>query len=504
MVYNSVTVLRKEGKLEEALQLARQNLNANPQDLESKLTLGWVYYDFLKKFAIEGDFNSFMEYFKNISTLGLPEVPNLLFDSLAWPIRSLIEALMLRKQWNFIQANQLFSVLKTFSFTRPSETFSLLIRTLNQGFQNYNTYIEVLDWCTLDNFEAQDYIEPFYNERKSMALVEQIHINYAKSLLQTDALLEKGKRREKLQEFQERLSQLMLRYPNYVYPAYYRSKILLELGDREQALEVFLPFARLKSKNYWVWQMLADLYHDNEPYAFSCYCKALSLPSKDEFLIKVRQEFCSLLIENKMYVEARTEISKILEVSKANSMPVPGQVSQWIKQPWYEMVRESDNNYLLYKRYKGIAEELLYQDIEPIIIVAEFIHYDKKILHFIQSKNLAGFFKYEGFIKDPVVGELFEARLKKEGDNGFYVVQTLKRAKDAVCEAVKSGHGVVRILPEGIGFIGDVYFDKQLLEKNFITNESAIQYKAFIVYNKKRKQWGWKAFQASLLNTNTD
>ncbi|MHC5310427.1 tetratricopeptide repeat protein [Myroides sp. LJL116] len=504
MVNKSVTVLRKEGKLEEALQLARQNLNANPQDLESKLTLGWVYYDFLKKFAIEGDFDSFMEYFQNISTLGLPEVPNLLFDSLAWPIRSLLEALMQRKQWNFIRANQLFNILKTFSFTRPSETFSLLIRTLNQGFQNYNNYTEVLDWCTLDNFEAQDYIEPFFNGRKSIALVEQIYINYAKCLLQGDAFPDKAKRRQKLEDFQERLAQLMLEYPNYVYPAYYRSKILLELGDQNQALKVFLPFARIKSNNYWVWEMLAQLYHDNQPYAFSCYCKALSLPTREEFLIKVRQEFCSLLVQSKMYVEARTEIFKILQVSQQSSLTVPNQVNQWIKQPWYEMVRESDSNYLLYKRYKGIAEELLYQDIEPIIIVAEFIHQDKKILHFIQSKNLSGFIKYDGFIKDPVVGELFEARLQKEGDNGFYVVQTLKRAKDAVSEAVKSGHGVVRILPEGIGFIGDVYFDKQLLEKNFITNESAIQYKAFMVYNKKRKQWGWKAFQASLLNTNTN
>lgn len=502
MISNPVLVLRKQGKLEEAFVLAKQNLQLNPEDMEEKLSLGWVYYDYLKRHALEIDFDAFIEVLANISDLELPKKPNLLIDSLAWPIRSLVDNLISKNKWNFIVADQLFNLIKPLCFTRPSETFSLLIRTLHHGFLKYNNYLEVMDWCTLDSFEAQDYVESHINGNKGMSIVEKIYINYAKSLLNKDSIIEIDNRKQRLQEFNIRLTKLIEQYPNYVYPAYYKAKILLELGQNTKALEAVLPFARSKANNFWVWELLANIYNDNAPYAFACYCKALSLGAKDEFLLRVRQDFCDLLIESKMYVEARTEIQHLLKVYHSQSLNTPQKVKYWMNQPWYTMVRGSDNNYILYKRYKGIAEKLLYQDIPVDVVVVEYVHYDKKLLHFIKNKNFSGFFKYDTFIKNPKIGEILDVRLQKEGDNGFYLANTVERSTQQSCEAIKSGHGVIRILANGLGFIGDVYFSQELLANNYITNESAITYKAFMVFNKKRQQWGWKAFEVSLLNTN--
>ncbi|MHC5201746.1 tetratricopeptide repeat protein [Myroides sp. LJL119] len=498
MVNNPVTVLRKQGQLEQALLLANQNLNNNPQDMEAKFSLAWVYYDYLKLHALTGDFTSFVEVLKQLKSLEIHTTNNLLCDSLPWPIHSLISFCLQNKQWNFICANELFLLIKDIEFTRPSETFSILIKALNQGFQNYNNFIEVINWCGLDNFEAQDYIEPFVNGRKYLSLVEQIYINYAKNLLSLSQQVPKEKYTSDLQEFLHKLEELIQAHPNYVYPCFYKAKILLELGKKNQALMAFLPFARLKRRNYWVWEFLAQIYSDNGPYAFSCYCKALSLGTKDEFLIKVRLGFCELLVESKMYVEARTEIQNIVQSSQQMNYNIPNSVLQWQQQPWYEMVRANDDNHILYKRYRSIAEGLLYSDIEPWVVVVEFVHSDKKIIHFVKNKQNRGFFKYQGFIKQPKVGELLSVRLQKEGDNGFYIVLTLDKAKEQQSEALKTGSGIIHVLPEGIGFIGDVYFEKDLIEQNAISNQSTVNYKAFLIFNKKRKQWGWKAFEVSV------
>ena len=490
MVDNPVTVLRKQGHLDQALSLATQNLSLDKTNLEHKFSLGWVYYDYLKLYALKGDYSNFIATFKKLKELDLHSSPNLLCDSLPWPLNSLISFCLQNKQWNFIQGNEIFELIKDIEFTRPSETFSLLIKALNQGFQGYNNYIEVMNWCTLDDFEAQDYMEPFINGRKLLSLVEQIYINYAKSLLTLSYSSNKGEYKAQVEQFLTRLDTLMQNNPNYVYPAFYKTKLLLELGDTQTALISFLPFARLKKKNYWVWEVLAQIYQDNDPYAFSCYCKALSLGTKDEFLIKVRLNFCELLIKSKMYVEARTEIERILQSVQQMNYAIPSRVLTWQKEPWYDMVRASDSNYLLYKRYRSIAEGLLYSDIPTWLVVVEFVHQQKKIIHFVQNKQNRGFFKYQGFIDNPKVGDLLEVRLQKQGDNGFYVVLTLEKSKKTQSEALKTGSGIINILPEGLGFIGDIYFEKNLLEQNTISNHSSVNYKAFLIFNKKRKQWG--------------
>jgi len=53
--------LRKSGHLEESLQLALQDLEANADNIYAKRNISWVYNDLLKKYGEEENLSSFIE-----------------------------------------------------------------------------------------------------------------------------------------------------------------------------------------------------------------------------------------------------------------------------------------------------------------------------------------------------------------------------------------------------------------------------------------------------------
>jgi len=56
-----------------------------------------------------------------------------------------------------------------------------------------------------------------------------------------------------------KLEELIKRHPEYQYPPYYKAKLLLALGNEENALSAFLPFAIQKRNEFWVWELLAEI-----------------------------------------------------------------------------------------------------------------------------------------------------------------------------------------------------------------------------------------------------
>jgi len=49
MSFKEIKELRQAGKLDEALQMANQALEAEPDNIWNKRAAAWVYYDYLKK-----------------------------------------------------------------------------------------------------------------------------------------------------------------------------------------------------------------------------------------------------------------------------------------------------------------------------------------------------------------------------------------------------------------------------------------------------------------------
>ena len=51
MSFKEIKELRQAGKLEEALQLANQALEVEPDNIWNKRAIAWGYYEYLKKYA---------------------------------------------------------------------------------------------------------------------------------------------------------------------------------------------------------------------------------------------------------------------------------------------------------------------------------------------------------------------------------------------------------------------------------------------------------------------
>lgn len=500
MPSKEIKELRQSGQLEEALEMAQNELDAAPDNIWGKRNMSWVYYEYLKKYAHEFNYEKFIEYLIRLKDLNLPENEVMVFDTATWQIASAVFTLQKSEPVDFSKINQVLDLIKEFHFTKPSESYSLLYKAFHKGYQNWSRYLELADWWNFENFRTEDYQKEEYNGKQIMALAEQAYIAYSKALIEGEALDAFGTQKRidtnKIQEFLPKLDAIIEAYPAYQYPPYFKAKLLLATGQGSDVLQAFLPFAKKKRKDFWVWELMSDIFPVDDDRKTACLCKALSLKSPEDFLINTRQKLAGILIKKELFDEAKTEINKIIKTRESHSWRVPQNILQWTLQPWYGSANEKPNNKGYYDKFILEAEELLFQDIDEELVVVEFVNKDRKILNFIKDKTLHGFFSYKNLMIKPKIGDLLKIRLEKkvnEGPSRVFTAKEIYSSQQMECEAIKIVSGHINI-PEGkaFGFLEDVFISPDIIKKHDIINKQEIKCKAILSFNKKKNEWGWK------------
>ncbi len=499
MTFKEIKELRQAGKLDEALQMAYQALETEPENIWNKRAAAWVHYDYLKKYAHPDFYESFKENLTKIKDLQLPEDEKMFFDNCAWQIGSLVFALQKAEHVDYAKINELFELIRDFHFIKPSEAYSFIYKAFHKGYQNWSNYLSFADWWNLDNFRSEDYLKEEFKGKKIMAVAEQAYIAYSKKLLEGEPLDPFGQQRvidkEKIQSFLPKLDSLIDKHPDYQYPPYFKAKLLLASGSDENVLSAFIPFAKQKRNDFWVWELMAEIFPDDKDIQFACYCKALSLKTPEDFLVKLRQTFSELLIERKLYNEAKTEIEKIIATREKKEWKLPNQIVQWIEQDWYKSSIVKKNNQDLYSNHIKQAEEILFQDIPEEIIAVEFVNENKSMLNFVKDKRKFGFFNYLGHLTKPQIGDLLKVRFNGDGQNGFYKIVTAKKHDSNVTsDAMKDFEGTIKIIsPQNFGFITDIFIEPKIIKERKLTDGQSIKGRAILSFNKKKNEWGWKA-----------
>jgi hypothetical protein len=331
-----------------------------------------------------------------------------------------------------------------------------------------------------------------------MALAEQGFIAYAKNLLpKLNQFGEMVFDREKVTNFLPILSEIVELYPYMQYPAYFNAKLHLAIGEKENALEIFLPFAKKKQNDFWVWVILSEIYSNDDEKVYSCYCKALSCHSPEDMLVKLRQKMASILISKKLYNEAKTEIVLLVKSRTNNDFKIPNEVINWQETDWYKNAIALNSNIELYKHHTTIAESMLYTDIVEESIIVEFVNTDKKILNFIASETKFGFFKYDRFFSDIKIGDVLSVRFKNKSKEGMDQLYTAIKVEDEDFKNlfIKEINGVVKkSTDKPFGFIDDVFISPYLVTKYKLTNGMEYSGKAIKSFNQEKKLWGWKLF----------
>ncbi len=506
MSFKEVKKLRHSGKLNEALKMALQDLESDPENILNKRSISWVYYSFLKKYASLNSYDDFKETLQKIKELNLPENEKMLFDSCAWQTGKLVLKITRQKNFDFNKIDKLFNSIKEFHFTKPSEAYSYLFKAFHKGFKNNINYLGFADWWNFDNFRPEDYLQEEFKGKKIMSIVEQAYIVYSKKLIEIEniksgsnnleVLINAENNRERINDFMPKLETLIKKHPEYQYPPYYKAKILLALGKKDNILSAFLPFARKKHNTFWIWDLMAEIFKSDKEMQFSCYSKALSLNTQEEYLVKLRKKYAILLIEKKLYNEAKTEIQKIINTRKKNNWNISHYIIKWTKQDWYNEATPYNDNKELYLKNLDKAEEIFFKDVPEEIIAVNFINENRKIISFVINENKHGFFKYYNKVNNPKIGNLYKVRLKKINNEGFYKLLSIKKVEgETSSPAIKEVEGKIRVNERGFGFVEDVFLSGKFIRKNKLTNNTTLRVKAVLSFNKKKDKWGWTAFE---------
>lgn len=522
MSFIQVKELRKEGKLSEAYQVAQQHLAEKTAGREKNLppilaklfenssdiiwakrALAWVLYEYLKQNATKEKYDTFLKYLTELALLELPNSEQMVFDNVAWQVGKLVFDLHKQEEIDYQKIDALFDQIKTSHFTKPNSAYSFLYKAFHKGHQNWPNYLEFADWWGFQHFEGRDYLEEEIpnSSKKMMALVEQAYIAYAKKLLdgvpngftkQVDAV--------KIAAFLPLLDELIEKQPRYKYPAFFKAKLLIALGDPEDAFSAFLPFAKLKRNEFWVWSAMAEMFAHSSDKQLACYCKALSCRSSDEFLIKVRQKLATLLIKAEKFDEAKTEIIQIVHTAEIQGWNISNQVSSWLSSNWFKEASAYKNNHVLYSAHAPNAERLLFSNIPEEIGIVEFVNRDKKVLNFIVNKEKYGFLKYQGFIKDIHIGDVIKARFDGHSPEGYYHVLTLEKTNDKPDESVLKNFEGELIVPNDkpFGFVAGILIGPKMIQQYSLTDGVFIRGCAMMSFNKKKEEWGWKAVKITL------
>ena len=497
MPAKEIKELRQAGKLEEALNLAKAELQAEPDNIWPKRNISWVYYDFLKQNSSPEHFDAFISWLNEIKNLQLPVEEKMLFEQLCWQVGKMAFSLLKTTPVDLHKGIRLFEAIESFHFPKPAEGYSFLFKALHKALKETDRYIHFSDWWYFKNFMPEDFQkEKMPNGKEVMEVAEQAYIAYAKHLLPKQTQFgEMVFDKEKAMAFLPILSDIVDTYPQFQYPAYFNAKLLLALGDKDHMLSALLPFAKKKRNDFWVWEILAEAFSDDADKVFACYCKALSCKSPEEMLVSLRQKMAGILISKKLYNEAKTEIELLVEARNSHGYKIPNEVVNWQSQEWYKTAAPQKSNFGFYKQFTSTAESLLFSDTPEETVIVEFVNADKKMLNFIASESKFGFFKYDRFFKDVKVGDTLKVRFQGGAKESMYQLYTAIKVNDEAFKKqfMKELQGFVRI-PAGkpFGFMDDVFIHPSLVTKYKLTDGMQFTGKAIKSYNQEKKQWGWK------------
>lgn len=499
MSSKEIKELRQAGKLDEALQMANETLAVEPDNIWNKRAISWVYYAFLKKHSTPDQFEIFKENLIKIKELELPSDEHMLFDNCAWQIGKMVFGLNKTQQIDYGKINTLFELIKDFHFTKPSEAYTFIYKAFHKVNKGWSNYLEFADWWNLENLLAEDYLKEELDGRMLMPVAEQAYIAYAKKLLEGTPLdafgHEKEIDKEKIQAFLPALELVIEKHPDYLYPPYFKAKLLLALGNAENVMESFIPFAKKKRNEFWVWQLLAEIMSSDNEAKFACFCKALSLKTSEDFLLKIRKSFAAMLIQREMYAEAKTEIEKVIQVINKNEWSLPNQIKDWTNQDWYANTSSNKDNQDVYAQHTRKAEELLFQNIQEELVAVEFVNEHKQVLNFVKDQTKYGFFKYKGCINNPKIGDVLKVRFDGDGQDNYFKILTAKvELNPAPMKALKQFSGLLKVNTKfSFGFVDDIFISPDLMKKDNLLEGSTISGQAIMSFNKKKNEWGWKA-----------
>ena len=361
-----ITTMCKAGQVAEAYEMAKADLVAVPTDVWAQRSVGWALYYMIKNDSEGGDYAKLLEHIDELKSLDMLTLNNdsMIFDNVQFQIANFIRNHI---QLTDIEASSKLSTfflkLKDYDF-KSSIGHSFLLQSIIK-FENWPEIVDFFEWWNLDNLTQEDYT-PYINQRgqKMMTLAERAFIANSKALLRLNDL-------GRIEEFLPKLDNLMNNHKEMMYPGYFYGKLLLALeSDSDEALKVIVPFARKKVTEFWVWQLLSDVFTNNEDKQLACLLRAVHCRTQETFLGKVHIKLASLYIKRGMLNSARYHIDAVTRCYASQGWRLPNEIDCWIHQPWLNSTTPDDKDPL---DYMAITDDILCDGAEECVAVVTYV-----------------------------------------------------------------------------------------------------------------------------------
>jgi tetratricopeptide (TPR) repeat protein len=481
-----ITTMCKAGQIQEAYELAKSAIEVNPNDVWAQRGMGWALYYLIRKDAENGQYDQLLARIGELQSLDQLNLTNdaLIFENVIFWVGYFVKKHVTPTGIDSpARLSTLFAKFRNYTFT-PSKGYSFIL----ESFIKCDAWQEMLDffeWWNLSNLRPEDY-QPIEiaRGRSIMSVAERAYIAKSKALIRMKDL-------GLIEEFLPEMDELMNSHPKMTYPGYFYGKLLLTLGSTpEDALRVIVPFARKKASEFWVWQLLSDVFTNDQEKQLACLLRAVHCKTQESFLGKVRIKLADLFIRRNELPQAKFQIDKVTQCYLSHGWHLPHEIDYWIHQPWINSIVASDESPI---NYQSISDSILLDGTEQAIAVVTY--YDQN------SKRATLIYGYEKLLKEKIrfkvgPGAVIKLNYITEADGRMRVLQAGKTTFPPGLDYAKVVQGTIKKRNESsFAFMhyGDqkAFVSPQAVNKYHVTNGENVKCLIVYDYDKKKEKWNW-------------
>lgn len=481
-----ITTKCKAGQVQEAYDLAKADLAKMPADVWKQRAVGWTLYYMIKADSEVGDYAKLLGHIDELKSLDQLSLANdgMIFDNVQFQIANFIKShIPLTDIEASSKLSTFFLKLKKYEF-KSSIGHSFLLQTILK-FENWSEMPDFFDWWNLDNLTLEDYT-PYINQKgqKIMTLAERAFIANSKALLRLNDL-------GRIKIFLPKLDNLMNNHKEMMYPGYFYGKLLLALGSNsDDALKVIIPFARKKATEFWVWQLLSDIFTNDEEKQLACLLRAVHCRTQEDFLGKVHIKLATLYIKRGMLNSARFHIDAVTRCYASQGWRTPNEIDCWIHQPWINSTTPDCKDPI---DYMAITDAILCNGAQECIAVVTYVEQNthKASIIYGKEKRTVQKFRFKANVGKTLRLHYItdsEGRMKVLSSTTVYLPSDLDYAKYVEGNINKRDDKDFAFLKSGSI---NCFVSPNIVKKYDLKNGDKIKSLIVYDYNKKKDAWNW-------------
>ena len=479
-----ITTMCKNGQVQEAYALAQEDLS---QQLPwAQREVGWALYYLIKLDVETGNYQSLLTHLDELTSLDQLTMlgDRMIFENILFKVASFIkEHISPQSMDSPAKLSSIFSMLRGYTFD-ASKGYSFLLQNCIKC-DNWQEMADFLDWWDLDRLTEEDYTPYRMNNGKSiMSVAERAFIAKSKALLR---LGDKGR----IEEFLPKMDDLMNAHPEMTYPGYFYGKLLLALGNNhDEALKVIVPFARKKATEFWVWQLLSDVFTDDPIKQLACLMRAVNCRTQETFLGKVRIKLAAFYIRCEQFDYAKFQIDKVTQCYLSQGWNLPYEIRTWMNDPWFGTASAQDNVSI---DYKSISDSILCEGTEEAIAIVTYVdsNSQKATLIYGYEKRMAQRFRFK-----VGAGAVLKINYITEPNGQPRVLSAGKTQFPANLNYAKVVSGIIKKRPnKDFAFLKtngeDIFVAPNIVSRYNLSDGEQVKSLVVYDYNRKKNLWDW-------------